>query len=73
MSRLYVVLSEFLLKTIGYITRSKGMFQTARELNVTREGLYTSLPPKETPWFSTVILLLAMHGFQLRNIKTFTR
>jgi probable addiction module antidote protein len=57
--------AEFLLKTIGYIARSKGMSQIARELNVTREGLYKSLSPEGNPSFSTVIKLLDILGFQL--------
>ncbi|MDR2144475.1 MAG: putative addiction module antidote protein [Treponema sp.] len=38
--------TKFLLRAIGDIARSKGMAQLARELNLSREGLYDSLSPK---------------------------
>jgi probable addiction module antidote protein len=41
--------TKFLLKVIGNIARSKGMAQLAKELNLSREGLYDSLPQKTTP------------------------
>jgi probable addiction module antidote protein len=55
----------FLLKTIGYIARSKGMAQLARELNLNREGLYESLSPTGNPSFITVMKVLDNLGFQL--------
>jgi probable addiction module antidote protein len=58
----------FLLKTIGYIARSKGMAQLARELNLNREGLYESLSPTGNPSFITVMKVLDNLGFQL-NIQ----
>ena len=57
--------TEFLLKTIGYIARSKGMAQIARELNLNREGLYTALSPQGNPSFITVARVLDNLGFQL--------
>jgi probable addiction module antidote protein len=57
---------EFLLKTVGYIARSEGMAQIARELGVTREGLYKSLSPSGNPSFETVLKLLDILGFRLR-------
>ena len=56
---------EFLFKTIGYIARSKGMAQIARELNLNREGLYTALSPQGNPSFITVARVLDNLGFQL--------
>lgn len=56
---------EFLFKTIGYIARSKGMAQIARELNLNREGLYTSLSPHGNPSFITVVRVLDNLGYQL--------
>jgi len=56
---------EFLLKTIGYIARSKGMTQIARELNLNREGLYTALSPQGNPSFITIARVLDNLGFQL--------
>jgi probable addiction module antidote protein len=56
---------EFLFKTIGYIARSKGMAQIARELNLNREGLYTALSPQGNPSFITIVRVLDNLGFQL--------
>ena len=56
---------EFLFKTIGYIARSKGMAQIAKELNLNREGLYTSFSPQGNPSFITVARVLDNLGFQL--------
>ena len=57
--------AEFLLKTIGYIARSKGMAQIARELNLNREGLYTALSPQGNPSFITIARVLDNLGYQL--------
>jgi len=56
---------EFLFKTIGYIARSKGMAQIARELELNREGLYTALSPQGNPSFVTIARVLDNLGFQL--------
>jgi probable addiction module antidote protein len=56
---------KYLLKIMGDIARSEGMAQIARELGVTREGLYKSLSPDGNPSFETVIKLLDILGFQL--------
>jgi probable addiction module antidote protein len=56
---------EFLFKTIGYIARSKGMAQIAKELELNREGLYTALSPQGNPSFVTVARVLDNLGFQL--------
>jgi len=56
---------EFLFKTIGYIARSKGMAQIARELNLNREGLYTALSPQGNPSFVTIARVLDNLGFRL--------
>jgi probable addiction module antidote protein len=56
---------EFLFRIIGYIARSKGMTQIARELNLNREGLYTALSPQGNPSFTTVMRVLDNLGFRL--------
>jgi len=56
---------EFLFKTIGYIARSKGMAQIARELNLNREGLYTALSPQGNPSFITIARVLDNLSFRL--------
>ncbi|MDR3123809.1 MAG: putative addiction module antidote protein [Treponema sp.] len=57
---------EFLLKTIGYIARSKGMARLARELNLNRKGLYKAFSEKGNPSFLTVIKVLDNLGFRLK-------
>jgi len=57
--------TEFLLKIIGYIARSKGMAQIAKDLGVTREGLYKSLSQEGNPSFSTIVKVLDSLGLQL--------
>ncbi|MDR2490814.1 MAG: putative addiction module antidote protein [Spirochaetaceae bacterium] len=60
---------EFLLKTIGHITRSKGMAEIARELNIDRTGLYKSLSEGGNPSFITIIKVLDNLGFRLKKEK----
>jgi probable addiction module antidote protein len=57
---------DFLLEVIGALARSEGMTQLARELGVSREGLYRSLVPTGTPSFETVMKLLDILGFRLK-------
>ena len=57
---------EFLLKTIGYIARSKGMVQLAKELNLNRKGLYKAFSEKGNPSFLTVARVLDNLGFRLK-------
>jgi len=57
---------DFLLRAIGYIARSKGMSQIARELNLDRKGLYRSLAPDGNPSFKTVFKLLDILGLRIR-------
>ncbi|GHU82778.1 hypothetical protein FACS189468_7330 [Spirochaetia bacterium] len=56
---------QLLLKAVGNIARSKGMAQIAKELNLSREGLYDSLSPKGNPSFSTMAKVLDNLGFRL--------
>jgi probable addiction module antidote protein len=57
---------EFLLETVGYIARSKGMAHLARELNLDRVGLYKSLSRNGNPSFLTVVKVLDNLGFHFR-------
>ena len=65
-----VVLAEgntkFLFETLGALTRAAGMAQIARDLGVTREGLYKSLSPDGHPSFETVFKLLDLLGLRLK-------
>jgi len=58
--------AKFLYETLGAIARSAGMTKLARELGVTREGLYKSLSPAGHPSFETVIKLLDILGLQVK-------
>jgi probable addiction module antidote protein len=42
------------------------MTQIARELGVTREGLYKSLSPGGNPSFETILKLLDVLGFRFK-------
>jgi probable addiction module antidote protein len=57
--------TKFLFETLGALTRSEGMARVAKELGITREGLYKSLSPNGNPSFETVLKLLDLLGFQL--------
>ena len=58
--------TKFLYKILGALSRSKGMTKIARELGVTREGLYKSLSLDGHPSFETVINLFDILGLQLK-------
>ena len=57
---------DFLLRTMGDIARSKGMTQIAKEMNLSRKGLYKSLAPDGNPSFRTVFKLLDILGLRLK-------
>jgi probable addiction module antidote protein len=56
----------FLFETLHALARSEGMVQLARELGVTREGLYKSLSPNGNPSFGTVMKLFDVLGLRLK-------
>ena len=58
--------TELLFSVIGDIARSKGMSKIARELGVSREGLYRSLAPTGNPSFETVLKLLDILGLRIK-------
>ena len=57
---------ELFLSVISDIARSKGMSQIARELGISREGLYRSLAPTGNPSFETVLKLLDLLGLRIK-------
>jgi probable addiction module antidote protein len=57
---------EFLLRVIGDISRSKDIPQLARELNLSRKGLYKAFSGKGNPSFITVAKVLDNLGFRLK-------
>ncbi|MCL2094199.1 MAG: putative addiction module antidote protein [Treponema sp.] len=60
---------DFILRTFGHIARSKGMTHIAKELGVTRKGLYKSLSPDGNPSFKTILKLLDILGLRVRLEK----
>jgi len=58
--------TKFLFEVLGALARSKGMAVIAKELGVTREGLYKSLSPNGHPSFETVVKLLDLLGMRVR-------
>ena len=57
---------DFLLSVFRDIARSKGMTQLARELKITRKGLYKSLAPDGNPSFKTVFKLIDLLGMRIK-------
>ena len=57
---------KFLFQILGALSRSKGMSKIAKELGVTREGLYKSLNPDGNPSFETIVKLFDILGLQLK-------
>ena len=57
---------DSLLRIIGYIARSKGMAQLAKELKLDRKGLYKSFAQDGNPSFKTVFKLLDVLGLRLK-------
>lgn len=49
---------ELFIQALGDVTRSKGMSEAAREIQVSRESLYKSLSEKGNPSFSTIFKIL---------------
>jgi probable addiction module antidote protein len=60
---------DFLLSVVGDIARSKGMTQIAKELNMSRKGLYKALAPDGNPSFKTVFKLFDLLGLQIKVEK----
>ena len=54
-----------LLSVIGDIARSKGMSRLARELNLSRKGLYKSFSRNGNPSFLTVMDVLDNLGYSI--------
>ena len=58
--------TKLLFTIISDIARSEGMTKIARELGVSREGLYRSLAPSGNPSFDTVLKLIDILGMRIR-------
>ncbi len=57
--------AAFIAKALGDVARSRGMSQTARDVGVTREGLYKALSVDGNPSFATVLKVLGTLGLRL--------
>lgn len=55
----------FIAMVLGEVVRARGMAQTARDVGMSREGLYKALSPSGNPSFATVLKLLAALGLRL--------
>jgi len=58
--------TKFLFETLEALARSAGMSQIAKELGVSRDGLYRSLSPEGRPSFETMVELFEILGLQIR-------
>jgi probable addiction module antidote protein len=56
---------EFLLRILGYIARSEGLVQLARELHLDHASLYKALSPNENSPFLTTLKVLNTLGLKL--------
>jgi hypothetical protein len=63
---------ELFIQALGDVTRSKGMSEAAREIQVSRESLYKSLSEKGNPSFSTIFKILDFLNLTLsiKNVAT---
>lgn len=55
----------FIALVLGEVARARGMAQTARDVGMSREGLYKALSPEGNPSFATVIKVLAALGLRM--------
>ena len=57
---------DMIVATIGWIARSRGMAQIAREARVSRASLYKSLNDVSKPEFGTILKVMSALGVCLR-------
>jgi probable addiction module antidote protein len=57
---------DVIVTMLGYIARSRGMAQIAREAHVSRESLYKSLNGVRKPEFATILKVMGALGVRLR-------
>ena len=60
---------DFLLRAIDNIARSKGMTQIAKEMKLSRRGLYKSFAPDGNPSFRTMFKLIDLLGLQIKLVQ----
>lgn len=54
-----------IVEALGDIARARGMMQLAREVGITREGLYKALSSEGNPSFATIIKVCKALGLKL--------
>lgn len=54
-----------MLRAVGYIAKSRGMAQVAKDSGLGRESLYKALRPGAQPKFETISKVLKAIGFRL--------
>ena len=54
-----------MLRAVGYIAKSRGMAQVAKDSGLGRESLYKALRPGAQPKFETISQVLKAIGFRL--------
>jgi probable addiction module antidote protein len=59
----------FIAHALGVIARARGMSQVARDVGVSREGLYKSLSGDGNPSFDTILKVIRALGLQLHASK----
>ncbi|MDD5037124.1 MAG: putative addiction module antidote protein [Methylococcaceae bacterium] len=55
----------FLLKAVGVIARTRNMSQLAKDIGISREGLYKALSSEGNPSFFTVMKMVKALGLHL--------
>ena len=56
----------FIALVLGEVAKARGMAQTARDVGMSREGLYKALSPQGNPSFATVLKVLNALGLRMR-------
>ena len=60
----------FIALVLGEVARARGMAQTARDVGMSREGLYKALSPQGNPSFATVLKVLSALGLRMHVTPT---
>jgi probable addiction module antidote protein len=55
----------FIAEALGTIARARGMTQLAKQVDLTREGLYKSLSKNGKPSFETILKVIRALGMKL--------
>jgi probable addiction module antidote protein len=58
--------TDFVLRTLGYITRSEGFSEIARECGISREALLQSIAPEGNLTLDSVVKLADLLGYRLK-------